>query len=272
MPKAPKTNEIKYAEIYQRLGVDFSNKSSEERIAQCPFCMKEKLHVNDRSGVWNCFTCGESGNLIQFIRRLHEESFEGTKPRDIEQLCESRGNFSKGFEDWGIAKSFLTDEWIVPAYNAKGAMVQLYQWNHKLYPTKTLGHGLFGVNCFDDSRPIVDICEGPWDGMAWYDATQLFDDNSVIAVPGASIWKEQWNRLVEGKTVRILFDSDHPKTNKRSGKKMEPVGFRAAKSLARKLADVAKETLYLEWGPEGFNPDWPSGTDLRDLLTGKERV
>lgn len=49
-------------------------------FARCPFhddstASLSITYRSDRGWVWNCFGCGESGDAISFVMRLHEVSF-----------------------------------------------------------------------------------------------------------------------------------------------------------------------------------------------------
>lgn len=278
MPSKPeaKTESTKKGPLdtYKSLGVSFSDDDGKEFRGTCPFCGKEKFHVNSKSGKFQCFVCGSTGNPVIFLRRLWEESFEATTDDDYQQLVLDRGPFAEGFKEWGVCKSNITGQWLIPAGNVNGKLTQLYR--HTSYgpiAAAAMGHGLFGVQNFNPNATFVDICEGPWDGMAWAEATMSWEDNTVVSSPGCNVWKASWRNLFKDKVVRILYDSDHEKPHPKIKDKMiPPAGIEGVRRVASELRPVATEIYYMNWGPNYYNEDWPSGTDIRDILTEKVKL
>jgi hypothetical protein len=152
----------------------------------------------------------------------------------------------------------------------------------KLLPTPTLGHQLHGMNLFDPKKRTVYVCEGPWDGMAlWEIARQakvadgelratanpdgsLLAHASVIAVPGCTTFLESWVSLFAGKTVCLMFDSDHP-----TEKNAIPPGHAGMLRVARLLYSSKTppaEVKILKWGSGGYDSELPSGYDVRDAV------
>jgi hypothetical protein len=157
-----------------------------------------------------------------------------------------------------------------------------------LLPTPTLKHSLFAPGKYDPKKPIVYICEGPWDGMALWEAlgaakpgdndelvvtaskkASLRNTANVIAVPGVTNFAEYWLPLFEGKTVVLMYDNDHDLKNPKSNAMIPAAGFAAMKRVAGILAASAYTPAairYLQWGENGWNPDLPAGLDVRDYL------
>lgn len=48
-----------------------SREAGEETRFNCPFCsdMKHKFYVNNKSGLWICFKCSATGNLVSFVMK-----------------------------------------------------------------------------------------------------------------------------------------------------------------------------------------------------------
>lgn len=44
-------------------------------IHRCWACLANVLHVNDELGYYHCFTCGESGDAIGFLKSTHGITF-----------------------------------------------------------------------------------------------------------------------------------------------------------------------------------------------------
>lgn len=286
-------------------GVDLQYRNGDRQAtADCPFCGREgKFTVEIATGKFRCFVCAEGnekggGNATVFIRQLWKLSFDATKPEDYQELANERGFLY--FETpmyWEFARSIITGNWLIPGYNVGGSMVGLYQRiemnpKPKLLPTPTLGHSLHGVNLYDAGKPIVYLCEGPWDGPAFWEvlghakssesglvatanqANSLLAEANVLAVPGCETFFDSWLPLFAGKIVNLMFDNDHERKHPKTGKRVAPAGYNGMRRIAGILSgakEPPEEINYLAWGGErGWNPDLPSGFDLRDaLIKGK---
>src|SRR5262249_14986292 len=56
------------------------------------------------------------------------------------------------------------------------------------------------------------VCEGPWDGMALWEALGgNLEDTLILAVPGCGSFRSAWAPLFTSRDVAFLYDSDHPK-------------------------------------------------------------
>lgn len=264
--------------------------SDKEAIGTCPFCgTGNKFAVNKISSKYQCFVCGVKGNEHTFVREVWQLSLESTKNEDYARLVEmSRFVDIESCRDWGIAKHMLTDEWCVPGYNKDGKVTGLYrfvhmkdkdEWHWKLLPSPNLGHHVFGLNLYEEQKPIVYLCEG------WRDAIKLYEvlkhtttngvswltDVNVLSVPGTNSFKLEWTKYFQGKQVCILFDNDYPKKNPKTGEEMIVGGRAGVARVASMLQGVASSVEYLAWGGrrghKGYTEDFPNGHDIRDFLT-----
>ena len=283
---------------YQFHGVDVNHAFGEVNVtSQCPFCGKEgKFAVRTDDGRFRCWSCNigsekGGGNATTFIRKLWELSDEMTD--EYQQLVKSRGLLNpETLIRWEVCKSVTTDDWLVPGYGVDGKMNQLYRYvtvsgKLRLLPTPTLGHQLHGVNLYGKHCDTVFLCEGPWDAMALWEVlsfskqsdgklsvtaskkSSMLNGHSVLAVPGCEVFFERWGSLLADKNVVILFDSDHPKKNKVTGKTEKPAGYSALIRLCGKIGELdnlPKSLSYLHWGDQGYDPNRPSGYDIRDAL------
>ena len=277
---------------YLTHGVDLNYREGDrEGIADCPWCGKEqKWYVNAETGLWQCKVCGEQGNVYTFFNKLHEQS---TTETDLEELATTRGLLSQeSLKDWGVIRSILTGEILVPGYSPDNKLTQLYRYSkdwktgrYALLVTPETNHGLHGVPLYDPKKPEVYVCEGFWDGAAlWEILREVKEENgkllstsnpkisllsqvNVLAVPGANVFNPVWSKLLEGKVVTLLYDSDH--TREHNGKMVEGAGLAGMKRVAQILSRADSKPLevrYLHWGEHGFDPQLPSGYDLRDHL------
>jgi len=292
-------------------GVDLNWKSGDkEAIGDCPWCGREgKFSVNVAKGTYRCFVCAEGtskggGNAYTLIRRIHDASLKqklSSKTFDVLKT-DRRLLDVQSLKNWGIVPSISTRNWLVPGYGIDGKLNQLYRYisvqgKMRLIPTPTLGHQIHASTQFNSSKPTIYVCEGPWDAIALEEVLQhakmtsdgikltsnphasMAAESLVIAVPGCETFNESWLPLFSNKQVVLLYDSDHPKKNAKTGKTTEPAGWHALKRVTGLLsasAEPPSEIMYLNWGENGYDPDLPSGHDLRDQLgageTAEDRV
>jgi hypothetical protein len=145
---------------------------------------------------------------------------------------------------------------------------------------------------FDVNKPIVYICEGPWDGMVLWETLEsakyaadgsltvtsnrsasLLSEANVVAVPGVTTFMESWLPLFAGKTVILMYDNDHEVLNPKTGKMTPAAGPTAMQRVAGILggaSDGPKQVQYLRWGERGWDPALPHGYDVRDFLANDE--
>ena len=271
-------------------GLDFYEINGSSSMTTCPFCGKEKFSVDSVTSVFHCWVCDSKGNATVFVNQLFEEASK--VPNDYSSLVIDRGISESTFETWGVVKSPTTDQWLIPGYGADGALRQLYKYcrtnkGMRLLATPTLKHQLHGMNLFNKKKQKVYILEGPWDGMILWQMLSvakdvgegqlrgtgntkqsLIQDVNVLAFPGCNVFVESWLPLFNDRTVTVLFDNDHPKTNTQTGKESPPTGWAATTKLAGKILRGGKprELRVLQWGPEGYDPELPNGHDVRDYL------
>lgn len=209
---------------------------------------------------------------------------------------------------WGVVRNPINHECLVPAYSVDGKLHQLYRysriikdghWVKALLLTPGIwsdgqAHGIFApigsvASLFLGKSKTHDVyvTEGCWDGMAWWETlrqvkhngdgieltgnheTSLTSTASVLAVPGANVFTESWAQLMGGKRVQLMFDSDHPRIM--DGRTVDGAGISGMKAVSEKLAVCPEQSdiiRYLRWGVKGYDPQRPSGFDLRDWLSG----
>jgi hypothetical protein len=258
-------------------GVEFHWKPKDKWTSgDCPFCgHTEKFGIHARSGVHRCFKGGCKGNITKFLQWLWEESYQRTS--EYQLLADDRRLiFAKTLERWHWAKSILTGDWILAGYTLNTKLVQLYRYirfskRFTLVPTPTISHKLFGIHLYDPNQQEVYLCEGPADAMVlWELLRHRGNMANVLAVPGCQVFFPEWSTLFARKSVVLLFDSDHPRTNGQVGKSLKPAGFSGMRRVASLLAASSPrpaDISFLSWGPEGYDPKKPSGYDIRDYLT-----
>lgn len=289
---------------YSALGLNVNWKDGDkDAMSDCPLCGREsRFGIKVVDGRFNCFKCGESGNVSSFLQWLWKESDE--KTADYTELRDSRGLlFPETLMRWGVARSTITDRWIIPGYSPDGKLTQLYRYTKlngkmKLLATPTLAQKIHGMNLFDSKKPVVFICEGPWDGMALYEmlghvkydqdegdwiltsnkSECMLAEANVIAVPGCNVFQPKWTKLFAGKEVIFCFDNDHPRVHPKTQKDIQPAAMSGLKRMACMLASARKppdDMSFVRWGPDGYDLELPSGHDVCDILgsgTLKDRL
>lgn len=285
-------------------GVELSwSNGAKEALGDCPFCGKEgKFSVNLETGLWRCWSCSEGterggGNVVTFLQILWVRSNEQTSNSDYDLLAKHRKLlYPETLIHWGVCRSIITNEWLVPAYGTRGKLNQLYRYSENrntgkrlLLATSGVHHGLFGVPLNHNHRKLTYLCEGPWDAMALWEILRstkamsdgtfvltgseqnsLLADANVLGAPGCKVFEPTWASLFEGKKVVLMYDSDHPKVNPKTREPIPPGGYEGAKRVARILAShetPPEEIHLLRWGEQGHDPNQPSGYDVRDALS-----
>ena len=290
MPKVDEQPQV--LRIFASHGLRFSAQSGGQVHCDCPLCGREgKFFVNATNGKWDCKKCGESGNPLTFLRKLHAA---GTVKGEA-QLARDRGLLKEDtIAAWGMVRSPSTGEWLLPGYGAAGEITTLYRYTRDpkekrsyFAATASMKHGLYGVGQYDKKCSTVYLCEGLWDGMALSEvlasakedgdgysltsnpAASLLADACVLAVPSCSVFSEEWSPLFAGRRVVLCYDSDHPVEHPPGSGRVTRAGWDGARRAALKLSqatDPPSSIEVLKWGEEGHDPDRKSGYDLRDYF------
>jgi len=281
-------------------GVLLDHKSSSEPVSDCPFCGKEKkFFVSSNTGMFQCKSCSLEGNSYTFLRQLHEYSLDETNSEWVRKLANERGVKPEFLHRWGVVQSYITGEVIVPGFNIKGSMTNLYQWlpgksgKKILMSTPTLRHGLFGVNCWNTDAKFALIAEGPWTGSACCqilagsrgkiirkgektidvkviptrsEENSLMNEWNVVGIPGCGSFRDVWSGMFGDMDVLIIFDNDYPSEKSRS---TIGAGWSGTLRTARLLLESDNPPASItgvQWGPDGYDPKLPNRYDLRDAL------
>lgn len=251
-------------------------------VGDCPFCGGAgKFSVEAESGLWRCWSCGGGrpgggGNALVFIRLCHAAAIAATTSAWYAAVASDRRLASAATpRAWGMARAPVGDAWLVPGYAPDGQLWQLYRraWlgdKWILLPTPGIHpagaqHGLhMPTDAWGAKRPRVVVCEGPWDGMAWWEAERDADTN-VAAVPGCNVWRDEWSAMLRDKVVILPYDNDHPRMERG---RVYTAGWDGVRRVVGRLVGYARECQVLQWGPDGYDPTLPDGYDVRDCLSG----
>ena len=267
-------------------GVQLSE-GDEEAVGACPWCSKHKFYVNADSGLFHCKVCSEQGNPTVFLKKLWEMS----RGKPLDGLAADRGLRPDTLKTWGVVQSELTGHWMVPGYSIDGKLTQLAKYvtmkkSRRLLLTPGAIPSMYGGHLYDDTKPVIYLCEGPWDAMALWQALRgvkyngkrlvrtgnpdqsLLATSSILGAVSCSSFPKSWVCKSTGKSVFILYDNDHPKTV--DGHQQGMAGILGMERVAGILDKVAPKALhYLTWGAKGSNTKLPNGCDVRDVLGGR---
>jgi len=223
--------------------------TGDQVYGNCPFCEKKNHFYIGKTGQYDCKVCGASGNAVSFLSNFLAAQRKRTTKSQLLSLSRERGIPLESLRNYGVARRW-DGAWLIPYYSEKSTIRDIRVWrlgggarSTKGCKTQLLGMDVLASARADD--PVY-VCEGEWDAMAL--SSVLGDKGVVVAVPGASIFKEEWLQAFRGRSVYFCFDNDNP-------------GQHGAEKAAAKLASLARETFILRW-PEEF----ASGFDVRDLF------
>lgn len=214
---------------------------ADNATGECPFCDKpKKFSVKIETGQFRCLFCEETGNIYSFLHRLLQQSKERTTTKDYAALAKHRGCSIESLQYFGLAKSCITGEWLIPAYNLEGNLANLYRvverkdehGKTRLAPMSTPGCKPWPFSTHhlvQTPKDNIWITEGVWDGCALYDQLTthrqqgdkliktsnpeqaMFATHNILAVPGCGNFNADWLAVCADKTVRVCFDNDYPK-------------------------------------------------------------
>lgn len=280
--------------IYRAHGLFLRAAGSSQSVGDCFLCGREgKWYCNTNTGLWDCKSCGASGNPLSFLQQLWKASDQRTS--DYESLATERGLlYPETLLRWGVCRSVITGEWLVPGHDAAGKLCQLYRYvevpggdRKALLASPGFGHGLLGMPGYERDRGTIYLCEGLWDGMALWEvmgavklldrelvptgnaAVSLLAEASVLSVPACTVFMDKWTALGSKRRVILMYDNDHPRKNPKTGAVTRPAsdGMKRVAGLLASGTDGAPEEInYLEWGKDGYDPVLPDGYDVRDAM------
>lgn len=285
---------------YLFYGIDLHWEGSKDAKGSCPFCGKEDhFFVSQEKGLWNCKVCGEGslkggGNIYTFMQAYWDACSADFEEERYKKLGKRRGLSIKTLVEWGLVWGFLTDEWLLPSHNKDKSMINLYRYAEfkkkdgtpikRFIGCPTLDAGLFGMINYSDKNKRTEFCEGPFDGMTLYETLKshcdkgsgkyvttsksqrsLLRGRNVVAVPGCETFLDKWNFYFKDHEGRFWYDSDHPRKHPRLDKLIEPAGYAGMRRAIQVVGKALSSAEIIDWGPNGYDPDRPSGFDLSDL-------
>lgn len=265
------------SDVFKFLGFgDDAVAKGTQHVTDCPFCNKEgKFYFDRETTLWDCKSCGENGNGLQFMHKYHAMALAETSDSNRKSLLTARPGITlQAVKQAGIAWDNMNDRWLVPYPSTTGSGLNSLggvDLNRGSRIFKAPGVELQLYDPFSNlqSRSTVYICEGEWDALALYPF--LSQEEAVVAVPGATVFKDSWLELFRGKDVVLLYDNDdagetgwkkaskklngYAKTLRRiDWKKLESMGVEA-----KDIRDIASNTGSLEGNPQDVLIDIDTG-------------
>lgn len=232
-------------------GVEFSASKGNQQIGLCPFCNKEShFYVNIENRLWDCKRCGLRGNFNQFLEQISAQNIRNFGDKEAAQLSADRGIPKSAFDKWEFGWNGRA--YTLPVRNFKGIIedLRIYRIGQKMNATSGASLGLLGAHhLYRHPDYPVYVCEGEWDtiSLVWL-FRKLGHKSSTVGVPGASVFKQPWVGMFQGRSVNLLYDHDQ-------------AGEQGRRMAFSKLKGIAKSIKVLEW-PASL----PSGWDVRDLI------
>ena len=287
---------MKLREYHEKLrpfvfhGVDLDNDDKEAQ-GTCPFCLKEShLGIETLTGKWRCVRCDKSGNIYAFLRLLYEQALATCNTDLLAPLSKDRGIKISSLRRFGVT-ACPNGEYIVPAYNVKGVMANLY---------KIVNNGSGGWIVMStpgcNQWPFGRISNPPNDGPLWlmeglWDAAKhdevlssvclrngkyvlsppsrsLRQQCDVLGIPGCKTFHPRFLELIKDRDCIMVFDSDHP-DQKRNGVVDGHEGMQKALEIMHEAGVYPSSLKCVQWGKDGYDPDLDDGYDVRDLYHDK---
>ena len=235
-------------------GVTFNAKSGNQAIGDCPFCGKTAhFYANVEKKLWDCKVCGAHGNQGQFLEQISNRNKKYMDEETLRKLAIDRKLPYSAFKGWGVGYDPDHEWYTIPVKGITGQVDDLrtYKLGEKSRATTGAKLGLMGAEHISDAAknlPIY-ICEGEWDAVAlrWL-ANKLKLEVVITAVPGASVFKQDWIPWFEGRQVIAMHDHD-------------AAGDQGRKIVRDRLTGIANLVREIRW-PDGL----PDGFDVRDLV------
>jgi len=253
---------------YSFHGVEFSLNGT-QAMADCPFCNStDKFFINQATGQYDCKRCGLKGNKVTFLTEYHRQQSASTTVSDLSKIRKLRDNV--------FPTDFLKSHGL--CFDAEGCILfpvqipgkknlnNLRKWqpsNKTFYNTP--GCCSLFVERWNDKGPVL-VCEGEWDALALgylMLRSKYTDPCSIVAVPGANIFKDTWIPQFKDRDVILLYDNDHDK--ERADKSKFNPAKDGMKMVGKKLFGIASSINMIDWNI--ISNDLKDGYDIRDYLS-----
>lgn len=237
-------------------GVKVSEANEDEVIGNCPWCGKRAhLYLNWVKKAWNCKRCGESGAVNQWLELAVKRAMRAFKKSRERQMFMwgDRRIPPRILVKWHVG--WDGSRFLVPCYGIDGKVCDVRRWagpGTKSMATPGCPASLIGAEQLADKKRLrerVFLCEGEWDAMALDWLLDRTNTKGVcVAVPGATVFKNEWARYFLGREVWLMYDADE-------------AGAAGQRLAIDKLGGIAGKLCCVDWPS-----DAPSGFDVRDWI------
>lgn len=249
------------------------NETGDQVYGSCPFCGHEKhsgkhkytFYINKKNHMWDCKSCKREGGFKTFIKEtveLGKKMFKGSKANFLQ---EERKLLIKSFREWDIGYNINNNSYLIPIYDAnKKDIWNLYYWkkNVGIRGTKSMLPGLYGWFNFKKQGEVW-LCEGEFDAICLQEIFNITgkNDEVVVAVPSAGIFKKDWTNFFKDRIVNVIYDNDKAGTGYYNEQGIAKGGMLNVHTL---LVHVVNKINYIHW-PNGYT----NGFDISDLYIKK---
>ena len=208
-------DKIDWLRVFTFHGLEQLSNNGQVR-SHCPSCSKPKLYLNPESGGWDCKSCGSKGSPYDYFTLLVESGKATTVPADYARLAEDRGLEISTLKKHHLVQNPLNGEWILPCYNSKGTIINLYTYREIEGKARLISCGIkqsyFGSKTLSKNtdRPLW-ILEGQWDYLAFYEMLKKLgkvDKHDFVAVPGANTFPKTLLGALPQRKVLVAYDND----------------------------------------------------------------
>jgi len=239
-------------------------------VGRCPFCgANKKFFVKPESKGWDCKVCMRKGGYQMFLQQMVKHCQKNFKGEVVLKLVKSRGLKENTFRSHGVGYNPLTKSYIIPVWDKDKETllnIRIYK-NGILANTQGTKATLFGLQDTSRNFKTIWLVEGEWDRMAMWEIlkdTELDQDTITLAVPGAGVFRSDWQFYFMGKIVHVCYDNDYDKEVK--GIFRIGAGKIGSRKVKDNLNGVAKILDFVNWPSH-----WEDGFDLRDFYTVKRK-
>jgi len=250
-------NENKNIKAFMQHGFIKKGESGDNQVhGRCPFCGSEdKFYINIQNKAWDCKSgkCRKSGGYQTFLNEISLHTRQFFKQRPAITLHKDRGIKIGTFRKFNVGYNPFNNSYLIPIYDMAGEKI----WNLRKYsignkPLSTAGCkvGLLGWEHLQNTdTENIWLCEGEWDGLALWEVLNecKINNDVVLSVPGANIFKSEWTIYFKDKIVNVLYDSGE-------------AGEQGALKVYNNLSMITKNLRFIHW-PDSYK----DGFDIRDL-------
>lgn len=265
------TDKYPNLKVFVNHGFIYEGESGNQVYGYSIFSGSNTFYINPKTKMWDCKTSGKNGGYQQFLKEVHQLSLENLTIPKRKILEKSRLLAKSTLKHHKVGYNAEMNRYIVPIFDAVGKNINdLKRFNanpkadkkFKMISTSGATASLYGWEDLDTAS-IVWLVEGEWDKMAMWEVlnkTKKLGKETVVSVPGALTFKNDWTTLLEGKEVRVVYDNDKEKILK--GRPIAGAGGQGCMKVYKALKNITKSLTFVHW-----ESDRKDGFDVRDFVT-----